>query len=64
MVWVSQMEVTEMDFYEWIRQVDKLLSDKYGLESMDFEDWHWSDAWQDDYTPKSAVRAAERYWND
>lgn len=53
-----------ISFDSWMKQINVLLSDKYGgLESSDFEDWSWWDAWEDDCTPWQAIHAAERYWN-
>ena len=42
-------------FEEWIKDVDVILTEKVGMDSMTLPDFSWWDHWDDNVTPVAAV---------
>lgn len=47
----------EISYEDFMRNVDKVLSNKIGFGHQDVEDWNWYSAYEDQYTPEDAVDA-------
>ena len=44
-----------MTFGTYMKEVDKILEAKIGLDHEDMTDWHWMDSYEDGETPREAV---------
>ena len=45
-----------MDYDEWMERLDGLFMDAFLVESSDFEDWTWMEAYDLSKTPEQAFR--------
>ena len=52
-----------MDFDEWMQEVDRLMVRRYGVSTLDVEDWLWNDDWRNKLEPARAVEEwADEYF--
>ncbi len=47
-----------MTFKQWMKEVDILLTDSLGIDSMCLEDWLWADAFESGASPGEAAMEA------
>ena len=52
----------DVHYAVWMRSVDSYLRRDTGFLHSDLPDWTWRDAYNDDLTPRAAVRAAITHW--
>lgn len=49
--------MSDLDFEQWLTDMDVIFVLHYGLSYKDFPDWTWRDAFDDGMSPSEAVEA-------